>query len=100
MSGKEHPHSSIARRAEHFDNLCGNSLRVFELTRNSNLHVIDEQSDPLRIAHLFQRLRDANAVSTFHNAKFVMDVYRLRRARATSVTANDPNAVSEIVFAE
>jgi transcription elongation GreA/GreB family factor len=36
------------------------------LTQNSNLHVVHQQGDPLRIAQLFERLRYAQSEDVFH----------------------------------
>jgi len=36
------------------------------LTQDYNLHIVNEQSDPLRIAYFFQRLRYAQSVCAFH----------------------------------
>jgi hypothetical protein len=41
-------------------------LRVFDLTQNADLHVVNKQRDPLRIAHLFERLRYAQSEDVFH----------------------------------
>ncbi len=36
------------------------------LTQDYNLHIVNEQSDPLRIADLFQSLRDAQPAARRH----------------------------------
>jgi hypothetical protein len=66
MPRKEHPHSSVASGAQHFENLLRDLLRVFDLTQNSDLHIVNEQRDPIAVANLFERLRDPNIVGTSH----------------------------------
>jgi hypothetical protein len=63
---KKHTHSGFTSSGEHFENLSRDLLGILYLTQDSNLHVVNEQSDSLWIAHLFQLLGDLNAVSSFH----------------------------------
>jgi len=41
-------------------------LRVFDLTQNADLHVVNKQGDTLWITHLFQRFRYVQSEDVFH----------------------------------
>src|SRR4030095_6658863 len=66
MSRKEHTYMSIACGRENFENLPRYLIGILNLAQNSNLHIVNEQSDPLWITHLFQRLRYAEPICAFH----------------------------------
>src|SRR4030095_4690177 len=63
---KEDAHASVASGIQDFENLLRDPLRVFDLTQNSNLHIVYEQRDPTGVTNLFKRLWDLNAVSSSH----------------------------------
>src|SRR5215472_12341819 len=67
MAREEHAHANLASSTKDSENLLSDLLRVLDLTQNSNLHVVNEQSDASRIAHLFDFFGNLNAVCAFHD---------------------------------
>jgi hypothetical protein len=59
MSHEECAHSRRLQNAKH---LGDDHVRVLDLLQDADLHVIDHQRHPLRIACVFERLRNVEAV--------------------------------------
>jgi hypothetical protein len=56
----------MASGDQNFENLSCNLLGILDLTQYADLHVVNEQSDPLRIANLVERLGYADSMGGFH----------------------------------
>jgi hypothetical protein len=77
MSGKENTHASVACGREDFENLLCYVIGIPNLTQDSNLHIVNEQGDSPWIAHLFERLRYAQSVGSFHIQHLALAVGRV-----------------------
>jgi hypothetical protein len=44
-------------------------LGIFDLTQNSNLHVLNKQRGPVRVAHVLESLRDVQSEGRLHRVE-------------------------------
>jgi hypothetical protein len=70
VSGEEDPHAGLAGRLDHQPHALGHLRAVGKLADHSDLHVIDDQSDAIRVAHVGQGVGNQKLAAVLHGAPF------------------------------
>ena len=52
-----------------FEDFARDLLGIFDLTQNSNLHVVNEQRGPARVAHVLESLWDVQSEGRLHRVE-------------------------------
>ena len=66
MPREEDPDAGVTSGSEHFSNVSCNGSTIADMVDNTDLHVVDDESQATRVAHLLETLRHLQAVCSLH----------------------------------
>lgn len=69
VPAKENANSRFTCSGQDFEDFARDLLGIFDLTQNSNLHVVNKQRGPARVAHVLESLRDVQSESRLHRVE-------------------------------
>src|SRR5260221_14505942 len=82
----------MASRFQYLGDPCGDRLNSFQLTDDADLHVINQQGQPGRIADILQCLRNRYAENLFHRVSSLSS----STARPTTGAATTCSLMSDL----
>jgi len=88
VTREERPHASIAHNLEHPPHARDHALAILNLIKDSLLHVVNEERQAVRAAHLGERARNLQAMQPIH-AEHRTDPRPLERRVTMRTTRRD-----------